>query len=129
MVTVIVPAYNMEKYLARCLDSLLAQSYTDLEILVIDDGSKDRTYEIAERYAGKDGRIKAFHKENGGVSSARNLGIEKATGEYILFMDPDDLIEADSVEVLVRSMESGADLVSCQYSRWTDDGQQLEDYN
>ena len=129
MVTVIVPAYNMEKYLARCLDSLLAQSYTDLEILVIDDGSKDRTYEIAERYAGKDGRIKAFHKENGGVSSARNLGIEKAAGEYILFMDPDDLIEADSVEVLVRSMESGADLVSCQYSRWTDDGQQLEDYN
>jgi glycosyltransferase involved in cell wall biosynthesis len=129
MVSVIVPAYNMEKYLAKCLDSLLVQSYTDQEILVIDDGSKDRTYDIACEYAGKDGRIKAFHKENGGVSSARNLGIEKATGEYILFLDPDDLIEADSVEVLVQSMEDGGDLVSCQYSRWTEDGQQLEDYN
>ena len=129
MVTVIVPAYNMEKYLARCLNSILAQSYTDLEILVIDDGSADRTYEIACEYAAKDSRIKAFHKENGGVSSARNFGVEKATGEFILFMDPDDFIEADRVEVIVKAMEGGTDLVACQYSRWSDDGNRLEDYN
>ena len=129
MVSVIVPAYNMEKYLGRCLDSLLAQSYKDLEILVIDDGSFDRTLEIAGEYAKRDNRIAVVHKENGGVSSARNLGLERASGEYTFFFDPDDLIESDSIEVLVKAMESGADLVSCQYSRWNDDGVRLEDYD
>ncbi len=130
MVSVIVPAYNMEKYISRCLDALCNQSYRDVEVLIIDDGSKDRTYEIANMYAQSDSRVSVIHKENGGVSSARNLGIEKAHGEYILFADPDDQIENDCIEVLVGAMTgSNADLVSCQYSRWDDSGKRLEDYD
>lgn len=130
MVSVIVPAYNMEKYLGRCLDALISQSYQDLEIIVINDGSLDKTCEIAMEYAGRDDRIKAITKENGGVSSARNLGIENASGEYIYFFDPDDLIETDGIENLVKAMtESGVDLVACQYSRWNDNGTRLEDYD
>lgn len=130
MVSVVVPAYNMEKYISRCLDAICGQSFRDLEILVIDDGSTDKTYEIACEYAKSDSRVTAIHKENGGVSSARNFGIEKSHGEYILFADPDDLIEIDGIEVLVKAMtDSDVDLVSCEYSRWHDDGTKLQDYD
>lgn len=130
MVSVIVPAYNMEKYLGRCIEALIDQSYQDLEIIIVDDGSSDRTREIAMGYADKDKRINVICKENGGVSSARNLGIETATGEYTYFFDPDDMIENDGIEVLVQTMtENCSDLVSCQYSRWDDNGNKLEDYD
>ena len=79
-ISVIVPVYNVEKYLCRCIDSILAQTFTDFELLLIDDGSKDSSGEICEEYAGKDARIRVFHKQNGGVSTARNLGIDKAQG-------------------------------------------------
>lgn len=89
-VSIIIPVYNTEKYLTKCIESILKQDYTDFELLLIDDGSKDKSGLICDKYAKKDKRIKVFHKENGGVSSARNLGIEKSKGKYISFVDADD---------------------------------------
>ena len=89
-ITVIIPIYNAESILRRCLDSILAQTFTDFECLLIDDGSKDRSGEICDEYARKDSRIKVFHKENGGVSSARNVGLDNARGEWVTFVDSDD---------------------------------------
>ena len=91
-ISVIVPVYNVEKYLRRCIDSILAQTFSDFELLLIDDGSKDSSGEICEEYAGKDARIRVFHRQNGGVSTARNLGIDKAKGEWIYFVDSDDVV-------------------------------------
>ena len=87
LISVIIPVYNVEKYLRRCVESVMLQTYKDIEILLIDDGSTDRSGRICDELAHKDIRIHAFHKENGGVSSARNLGIERACGEYICFKD------------------------------------------
>lgn len=95
MISIIVPVYNVEKYLRKCLDSILSQTYSDFELLLIDDGSKDQSGVICDEYAVKDSRIRVFHKENGGVSSARNLGIEQAKGEWITFIDSDDWVDAD----------------------------------
>ena len=89
-ISVIIPVYNAESTLRRCVDSVLAQTFTDFECLLIDDGSKDRSGAICDEYAARDSRIRAFHKENGGVSSARNLGLDNATGEWIAFVDSDD---------------------------------------
>ena len=86
-VSIILPCYNVEKYLARSIESALAQSYTDFELLVIIDGSPDNSKSIAEQYAQQDDRVKVFEKENGGLSDARNYGIERAKGEFIYFMD------------------------------------------
>lgn len=92
-ISVIVPVYKAEVYLNRCVDSILAQTFTDFELLLIDDGSPDRSGEICDEYARKDSRIRVFHKENGGVSSARNLGLDKMQGEYVAFVDSDDWCE------------------------------------
>ena len=91
-ISVIVPIYNAEKYLHRCIDSILAQIFTDFELLLINDGSKDRSGAICDEYAVKDSRVRVFHKENGGVSSARNLGLDNAKGEWIAFCDADDYV-------------------------------------
>lgn len=109
-ISVIVPVYNAEKYLRRCIDSVLAQTYTDFELLLIDDGSKDKSGEICDEYAQKDARVRVFHKENGGVSSARNLGLDNAKGEWITFVDSDDWAKPYYIEHLVASID-GADLV------------------
>ena len=93
-ISVIVPVYKAESYLRCCVDSLLAQTFRDFEILLIDDGSPDKSGEICDEYARKDGRIKALHKKNEGVSSARNAGIEHAQGEWITFVDADDYSSA-----------------------------------
>ena len=90
MISIIVPVYNVEKYLQRCIESILTQTETDFELLLIDDGSKDKSGLICDEYAQKDKRVNVIHKENGGVSSARNLGIEKANGEWMCFIDADD---------------------------------------
>ena len=82
-ISVIVPVYKAEAYLHRCVDSLLAQTFTDFEVLLVDDGSPDRSGEICDEYARKDRRVRVFHKENGGVSSARNMGLDNARGEYV----------------------------------------------
>lgn len=89
-VSIIIPVYKAEKYLNRCIDSILAQTFTDWELLLIDDGSPDRSGDICDEYAKKDTRIRVFHKNNGGVSSARNLGLDNVLGEYVTFVDSDD---------------------------------------
>lgn len=95
LISVIVPVYNVEKYLSRCIDSILSQTFTDFELLLIDDGSKDHSGSICDEYAKTDSRIRVFHKENGGVSSARNIGLDNAKGEWVSFVDADDIIEQD----------------------------------
>ena len=111
-ISVIVPVYNTEKYLHRCIDSVLAQTYQDFELLLIDDGSKDSSGAICDEYAARDSRVKVFHKENGGVSSARNAGLAIASGDWIMHLDGDDWIEPDMLERLIRKGEdTGADIV------------------
>lgn len=97
-VSIIIPAYNAEKILSKCLDSILAQTYQSYEVILINDGSKDRTGEIADSYAAKDSRIKVIHKVNGGVSSARNEGLKNAAGEWVVFIDSDDWVEPRFLE-------------------------------
>lgn len=98
LISVIVPVYNVEKYLQRCVESIILQTYKTIEILLVDDGSNDRSGQICDDLALLDKRIHVFHKENGGVSSARNLGIEQASGEYICFVDSDDWLDTDYFE-------------------------------
>lgn len=105
MISVIIPVYNVEEYLDTCLTSVLAQTYSDLEILLINDGSTDCSGSICDKYGQLDSRVKVFHKENGGVSSARNLGIEKAKGDYIAFVDPDDWLELNAYEVVMQQFD------------------------
>ena len=114
LVSVIVPIYNMEKHLDRCLESILGQTYQNLEVLLIDDGSTDGSLEIVNGYAKRDERVRVFHKENGGVSSARNLGLKKMRGEYCVFVDPDDCVVDVYVEWLLAALvETGADVAIC----------------
>ena len=101
-VSIIVPVYKTEKYLRECVDSLLAQAFADYEILLIDDGSPDCSGEICDEYAAKDTRVRVFHKENGGVSSARNVGLDHARGEWIAFVDSDDWVEKDFLSPLTQ---------------------------
>lgn len=110
MISIIVPIYNAEQYLRRCIDSILAQSYTDFELLLIDDGSKDASGDICDEYAAKDTRVRVFHKENGGVSSARNLGLDNAQGEYITFCDADDHVSEDWLAAYSEAIASNVAL-------------------
>ncbi len=103
-ISIIVPVYKVEQYLPRCLDSLLSQTYKNLEIILIDDGSTDNSPSICDAYAGKDSRIRVIHKENGGLSNARNTGLDAAEGELIGFIDSDDYIENDMYEYLLSGM-------------------------
>lgn len=115
-ISVIVPVYKAEKYLHRCVDSILAQTFTDFEVLLIDDGSPDRSGEICDEYAQKDSRVRVFHKENGGVSSARQCGIDNAQGEYTIHADPDDWVEPNMLEELyAKAKEDDADMVICDF--------------
>ena len=105
-VSVIVPVYNVEKYLARCLDSLLGQTQPDIEILVVNDGSTDTSGRIVDEYAQKyPDRIRAFHMENEGVSAARNRGVAEAEGKYLTFVDSDDYVTVDYLELMVEAAE------------------------
>lgn len=114
MISVIVPVYNVEKYLERCVKSIVAQTYKDLEILLIDDGSTDKSGEMCDDFQQTDSRIKAFHKQNGGLSDARNYGIEHSAGEFISFVDSDDYIDEKMLETLHRLItENDADLAVC----------------
>ena len=98
-ISIIVPIYNVEKYLSRCVDSILNQTFTDFELILVDDGSTDNSGKICDEYAEKDCRIKVIHKDNWGVSSARNVGLENSVGEYIMFCDSDDFVEKNAVSV------------------------------
>lgn len=111
-VSIVVPVYNVEKYLKRCVDSLIGQSYPNLEILLIDDGSKDNSLSICKEYELKDSRIRVFHKENEGLGLTRNYGIERATGRYITFVDSDDYLTSDAVETMLeKATATDADVV------------------
>ena len=116
MVSIIVPIYKVEKYLPHCIESIINQTYQDIEIILVDDGSPDNCGKICDNYSHKDKRIRVFHKINGGLSDARNFGITRANGEYIAFIDSDDWIEPDMVDVLVKTAEDNkADIVECGF--------------
>lgn len=111
-ISIIVPIYNVEKYIAQCLDSLITQTFRDIEIILVDDGTPDNSAEIYQKYADEDSRIKVIKKRNAGVAEARNTGIEHATGECLMFIDSDDWMEKDGCEILYKAYErSRADLV------------------
>ena len=111
-ISIIVPVYKVEKYLRRCLDSIVAQTFTDWECILIDDGSPDNSGKICDEYAQKDGRFKVVHQENQGVSAARNMGLDEAKGEWIGFVDSDDWIDSEMYEVAYnQAIEVGADLI------------------
>lgn len=117
VVSVIVPVYNAEKTVRRCLDSILTQSYQYLEVLVVDDGSTDSSLATLREYEKHDPRVRVFTKENGGVSSARNVAIDQASGEYIQFVDSDDVLAVGATESMLQAMQSqDADLVIARYT-------------
>lgn len=117
-VTVVIPVYKTEKYLKECVDSVTNQTFKEIEILLIDDGSPDNSGILCDELAKMDGRIKVIHKENGGAASARNLGIEMANGEYIMFLDSDDWLEKQAIEILVNKIEvEPLDIIRFNYIR------------
>ena len=123
LVSVIVAVYNIEEYLPRCVDSILAQTYRNLEIILVDDGSKDQSGSICDSYAEKDRRIKVIHKKNGGLSDARNAGMDAASGEYIGFVDGDDWIEPDMYRAMYFACEKEkAQAAVCRYKQITKSG-------
>ena len=129
LVSIIIPAYNVENYIDECLDSLLSQTYSNLEIIVVDDGSKDGTWQHIQSYMDKDDRVKGFHRENSGVSPTRNFALGQMKGDYLMFVDSDDSLEPEGVEVMVNALESSdATWVNCHYNR-VEDGKILEPYN
>ncbi len=125
VVSIIVPVYNVEQYLRECVDSILSQSFTDFEVILVDDGSPDNCPKICDEYAEKDPRVKVIHKPNGGLSSARNAGLDIATGEFVGFVDSDDIIESEMYEKLVSAiMKNDADICFCRVVAISETGDQ-----
>ena len=123
MISIIIPIYNVEKYLSKCIESLVGQTYKDIEIILINDGSPDHCLSICEQYSKKDNRIIVIDQENKGVSAARNAGLKMAKGEYIGFVDPDDWIAVDMYEGLHSVIkQSDVDMVICGYEYYSEDG-------
>ena len=127
LVSVILPIYNMEKYLIRCVTTVCSQTYQNIEIILVDDGSSDASLRLCKELQRSDERIKVIAKENGGVSTARNLGIKQAKGEWLMFVDPDDYLEPTIVEKLLNAVEEGIDIVACCCKIFDDKG--LNDVN
>ncbi|MED3939488.1 glycosyltransferase family 2 protein [Priestia megaterium] len=118
-ISIIVPVYNVEEYLEKCIDSILKQTFKDFELILVNDGSTDNCGEICDKYVGKDNRVRVIHKKNGGLSDARNSGIEAAKGHYIGFVDSDDWIEPNMYEILYTlCVENGADISTCSINIW-----------
>lgn len=118
-VSVIVAVYNVEKYIRQCVDSFLSQTFTDFELILVDDGSPDRCGEICDEYAARDSRVRVIYQLNGGVSVARQSGLDAATGEYVIHADPDDWVDAGMLEEMVgEARRTAADMVVCDY--WTE---------
>ena len=115
-VSIIVPVYKVEKYLAKCVDSIITQTYENIEIILVDDGSPDNSGMICDQYKEKDDRIKVIHQKNMGLSGARNTGIDNSTGDYLMFIDSDDYIDPEMVSYLVNKLElEDADIAVCDY--------------
>ena len=121
-ISIIIPVYNTEQYLDACLDSILLQSFADYEVLLIDDGSSDGSGRVCDTYALEDSRIRVFHKENGGVSSARNLGLDNASGEWVYFVDSDDQILPGGLQTLVDCISDDIDIVLAGFEQYDEDG-------
>lgn len=126
LVSIIIPVYKIEDCLNRCLNSVLTQTYSNLEVILVDDGSPDRCPQICDEWARKDNRIKVIHQENAGVSAVRNSGLDRASGEFILFVDGDDYVAPNLVEILYKAIKiSGAEMVLCDFEKGSDAGFQF----
>ena len=120
LISVIIPVFNAEKYISKCLKCVTEQTYKNIEIIIIDDGSKDDTASICYEFKNSDSRIKIFHKENGGVSSARNYGITKSKGKFLFFLDSDDLIEPNAIyELYNKIIKTNSDIAISNYDNIT----------
>lgn len=117
MISVIVPVYNVEEYLEECLESIRKQTYQNIEVILVNDGSTDGSKEICERYCQQDPRFRLINKENQGISIARNRGVKESNGEYIMFVDSDDVVKENIVEVLLSYMKADVDLVECNLTQ------------
>ena len=130
LISVIIPIYKVEPYLRRCVDSVLAQTYQNLEIFLVDDGSPDNCGKICDEYAAKDGRIRVIHKENGGLSDARNVALDVCSGEYISFIDSDDYVSEDHIESLLRALKTQhTELAVCGINKFDEAGAVSVDYS
>lgn len=126
LVSIIVPIYNMKPYLPRCVDSLIQQSYTHIEIVLVDDGSTDGSGELCDQFALTDTRIRVIHKTNGGLSDARNAGLAQISGVHVSFVDSDDFLDRESIEIMVRESQKSAGNIVCVGSRILDDHGNLQ---
>lgn len=122
--SIIIPIYNVEHYLNQCIDSILCQDYIPFELILVDDGSTDGSSIICDEYAQRDNRVKVFHLKNGGVSKARNYGLEKAQGAYISFVDSDDFVSKDYLKVIGQAIKGEPDLITFNYIRWINSDKQ-----
>ena len=130
MVSVIIPVYNVQMYLAECVDSVINQTYKNLEIILVDDGSTDESGKICDQYSEIDSRIHVIHKKNGGLSDARNAGIQVSTGKYLSFIDSDDYLERTALEQMMQAiLISHSEIAICNIMRFYDDGCTEEFYN
>ena len=130
LISIIVPVYNASTHLSKCVESLINQTYKNIEIILIDDGSKDDSYKICKEYSIKDKRIKVIHKENGGVSSARNFGLKVAKGDYIGFVDSDDYVEKNMYELLINSInQNSSQIAICNIYYETENKEQVYSYS
>ena len=115
-VSIIVPVYQVENYIRKCVDSILAQTFTDFELILVDDGSKDKSGQICDEYARMDTRVKVIHKENGGAADTRNRGVNQAVGNYVMSVDSDDYLATTMLECLYRNiLNENADIAACNY--------------
>ena len=120
-ISVIVPVYKVEPYIRKCVDSILGQTFSDIQVILVDDGSPDQCGKICDEYAKQDNRVEVIHKENGGLSDARNVGIKKVSGDYIIFVDSDDWLHRDMIKILADiRMETNADIVECKAKKVTE---------
>lgn len=129
LISVVIPVYNVQDYLDRCVESIAKQTYENLEVILVDDGSKDGSPKKCDEWAKKDNRITVIHKQNGGVSSARNAGIDKAKGEYISFVDSDDWLESNYFQEMLNILSNNnVEYITCGYKRVYEDGK-IEEFN
>lgn len=129
LISVIVPVYNVEKYLKKCVDSITSQTYKNLEILLVDDGSTDSSGQICNEFEKNDARIKVIHKKNGGLSDARNAGLDRAKGQYYAFIDSDDYIQDNTIEIMLNAVKKNkSEIAICNMIRFLEEGETLQFY-
>ena len=128
LISVIVPVYNVEKYISRCIESIMKQTYKNIEIILIDDGSTDNSGKICDEYSLKDDRINVIHKKNGGLSDARNTGLDIAKGKYISLIDSDDFVSKFFIETLYNTCKNeNCEIAICEYERVYEEKEEISD--